>query len=289
MTDYLNSKKSRLVDSDGPMKIISILSGKGGVGKSIITYNLGVALSLENYRTLMIDADFLFGNLHLLANTTAELSLSNKYDNILRLDQAVIGLAPDLDLVVSLTDQNNNHDLDNTGLVDFIRRLRTIAANYDYILIDTPTGDIGIISSCASFSDHNLIVVNPELTAISDGYGLFKYLTKANKSSNHSLFVNRSNSGTDSEYIYEKFVLLADRFLGQAISSAGYLLEDEAVAESVRRQKSLFAIDGATGATEQIMKLSKYITDNKRRRLSDFVEDNPETINSEPELADIKE
>ena len=82
-------------------RIISILSGKGGVGKSVITYNLAAAAAHSGQRCLIIDCDWYFGNIHILANVIPGLNLADViYDESL-LSKAIIPINNRLRLLPS--------------------------------------------------------------------------------------------------------------------------------------------------------------------------------------------
>jgi MinD-like ATPase involved in chromosome partitioning or flagellar assembly len=138
-------------------------------------------------------------------------------------------------------------------------------------------------------ADMNLIIITPDITAIADGYGLFKYLLKSKKNISVALLVNRAEDGTDYEYIYQKFAVMTDRFLGKIPQAAGYLLDDKAIAESVRRQKSVFELSSASGSAEQFLNLCDFLTETGLEISVSTPFKREQSINSRAFLADIRE
>lgn len=273
--------------ADKQPNMVSFLSGKGGVGKSVICYNLGVVLSLQKQKTLIVDVDPNFGNQHLLANTILQSQLFDATDRDRPVQETIVKLNDYLHLI-SASDKKSTPS-DKKEITKFLERLKPVCQNYAFILIDTPTGDVETISRVVSVADMNLIIITPDITAIADGYGLFKYLLKSKKKRSVGLLVNLAESGIDFEYIYQKFAAMTDRFLGETPQPAGYLLENKAVAESTRRQKSVFELPTASDSAEQFLKLSEFLTGTESEIGFSGALKRKQSINSRALLADIRE
>jgi len=253
--------EKRINISEKPL-IISILSGKGGVGKSVITYNLATAAAGQGQRCLIIDCDWYFGNIHILANVLPRLNLADIVYNESQLPEALVSLDDRLHLLPSPASPISDKEPNRSDIEKFLRKGKTLFAAYDLILLDTPCSLLGLIDLCADISDLNLIIVNPELTSIADGYGLFKYLTVSGYKNPVYLLANQVKDGTEYEYIYRKFSALSERFLQKRPLDGGYVIDDERVIESVERQKSLFETAADSEVTEQFLKLCKLLTEN---------------------------
>ena len=253
--------QNRVNITDKP-RIISILSGKGGVGKSVIAYNLAAAAAHVGQRCLIIDCDWYFGNIHILANVIPDLNLSDVIYEENLLSKAILPIENRLHFIPSPASPTSDIKFSRPDIERFFKKSKILFTDYDLILIDTPSSLLELISSCAGVSDLNLITVNPELTSIADGYGLFKYLVISGYTNPIYLLVNRAKDGTEYEYVYRKFSALSERFLENWPLDGGYVIDDEHVIESVREQKSLFEIATDSALTEQFLKLCKLLTEN---------------------------
>ena len=174
-----------------PARTIVITSGKGGVGKTTATANLGMSMARLGYRVALIDADIGLRNLDLL------LGLENRIlytaidilDGQCRLDQALIRdkRLKNLSLLsISKSRQRYNVTRKNMeNLVESIGRL-----GYHFILIDCPAGiDVGFINAISSAKEA-LIITTPEITAIRDADRVAGLL-EANNVYDVKLLVNR--------------------------------------------------------------------------------------------------
>ncbi len=221
--------------STGP-RLVSILSGKGGVGKSVIAFNLAERLAHAGHETLVVDADTACGNLHILGNVNPRHGLAEFVDGSAGLADAVQSIADRLFLLPSVSDGSADSLSTADGAVQTVKRLRDEGRDFRFIIIDHSSGVSDTATLMAHGSDLNLLVLIPELTSISDCYGLFKYLLKANSSIDCSLLLNRVESGEEAEFIRAKFLAMAEMFLGRVPGYLGALHESTGIRQAVARQ-----------------------------------------------------
>jgi len=266
--------------------IVAFLSGKGGVGKSIISFNIAAEMAARGHRTLLVDGDWTFGNLHILGNAMPTAGLS-EFVGGLELASAVQHIAENLDLLASPAAIGAGGEPRPQDIHRLVQLLPAAAADYDLILLDTSSGRLDIINRATACADLSLIVINPELTSISNGYGLLKYVVRTSGNINTGVLVNRAQSGTDSEYIYQKFAVLAERFLRSIPHYAGYLLEHELVSQSVAEQKPLVRLNRKAPAAVQISTLCEFLTGEWKTGAKSEPSSRSVNLKSETVLADI--
>ncbi len=268
--------------------IVAFLSGKGGVGKSVVTYNVAAALSGMGKRVLLIDAVWDFGSQHLLANINPDRTLADIVDNQSGLDESAVVLRENFRLVASPSAQRSDTKFVPQNYRGFLKSLKEANLPYDLILLDTPSSHLEIIRDSVAVSDVNLMVINPELTSMANSYGLYKFLMQSVKGFNAHIFVNRVEFGKDSEYMYQKFAVLSERFLGQTPFYAGYLHDNREITDSIMRQKAVVDIAPESETAAQILNLCKFLT-KEMAALTDNRMNAPEPkINSRTNIAEIK-
>jgi len=276
-------------DSAGGPGIVSFISGKGGVGKSILAFNTGAVLASQGRRTLIVDCDYSFGNIHILGNVIPEMTLTDVIRDKNNFDRATVALSDNYSLLASPAAAGSYHELDNLRFRRFMGQLKSLAAGYDYVILDTTSGHLEIIKLAASHSETNLIIINPELTSIADGYGLFKFLIGSKFDFSAHIFLNNIEGESEYEFFYQKFAVMAGKFLGHVPLSAGYLFSDRHVIESVSKQSSLVEIFPDSPAVSQLTSLCKIITANSISGGGVKTIRSEDNINSSKALADIKE
>jgi septum site-determining protein MinD len=171
-------------------RIIVITSGKGGVGKTTCTANLGTALAKIGRSVALMDADFGLRNLDLL------LGLENRvvYTALevlagqCRLEQALVRDKRQRDLVLLPAAQNRNKD---SVTPEQMKQLAyALTKKYDYVLIDCPAGiEMGFQNAIAA-ADEAIIVTTPEISAVRDADRVIGLL-EANRVKNVRLIINR--------------------------------------------------------------------------------------------------
>ncbi len=224
-------------------RVISVLSGKGGVGKSVISYNLADRLGARGDRVLLVDADFSSGNLHILANVRCDVGVRQFAAGELSLAEAVTPVSEQIDLLASSWSGSVVDDFGVMPTAQLVRIIREQSGGYHHVIIDHGSGISKAATVMAHASDINLLVIVPELTSIADAYGLYKYLVETNKSIDCRLVVNRCQSDEEADYIDRKFRALAERFLRQSPSMLGFLPEADQVRAALARQVPIFRID----------------------------------------------
>jgi flagellar biosynthesis protein FlhG len=255
----MNRLQFRRSGSAAP-EVVSILSGKGGVGKSLVSFNLAFALAASGHRVLLVDADFSSGNLHILANARCEAGVRQYVSGDLGLSQAIVSLSDSIDLLGASYSGAIVDQFDITTTAHLIADLRRDGEQYDYILLDHASGISNAATVLAHGSNVCLLVLVPELTSIADAYGLYKYLIETNASLDCRLVVNRCQHVDEPGYIREKFTTLTDRFLGQAPGYLGHLEETPLVRRALALQRPLLQVDPEHHIVQQLTRLTERLT-----------------------------
>lgn len=212
-------------------KIICIVSGKGGTGKTTVTANLAVSLALLNKETLVIDADLGLRNMD-LALGMQDLVV---YD-VLDVSE---GICKSREAVIDSPDIPNLHFMpasqfkeENTITPEGMKIVADkVSEKYDFILIDCPAGLGEIVKAVASVSDMALVVVNPDPFSIRDADRVADLIAKYGvKESN--LVINRFRV----EMVQKKVMMKLSEIIEEvAIELIGAIPEDEAILLSVIR------------------------------------------------------
>lgn len=275
-------------DNSTTARFISVLSGKGGVGKSIVAMNLADLLTRAGHRTLLVDADFSTGDLHILANRTNQFGVAHLLSGELSLREATSGATNSFDLLAASyhPDLTDHRSVEATALL--MERLRAQSQDYAFVILDHGSGVSDQAAVMAHGSDINLLVLLPELTSIADAFGLCKHLLNANRSIDCRFVVNRVLSAEEADYIRQKFTAVTDRFLGQAPEYLGAIPEDLSVRTAIAAQVALAQAvpeAPATTALSQIVNelVGRLAVHGRSTRLSSTM-----TVNETTATADIR-
>ena len=147
---------------------ILICSGKGGVGKTTLTANLGVALAKLGEATVVLDADFGLRNLDLLLGLENRIvyTAQDVLAETCRLDQALVRHKQEPNL--SLLPAGNPRMLEWLTPEDMKRIVGLLAERFDYVLIDCPAGIEAGFRNAAAASREAIVITTPEVSAVRD-------------------------------------------------------------------------------------------------------------------------
>jgi septum site-determining protein MinD len=214
-----------------PAQVITITSGKGGVGKTTAVANLAVALASEGARVVCIDGDIGLRNLDVI------LGLENRivYDIVdviegrCRLRQAMIRdkKLPELYLIPAAQTRDKNA----VSPSDMNRLIKDLRNDFDFVLIDSPAGIERGFKNAIAAADRVLVVTNPEISAVRDADRVIGIL-EAEEKGPGALIINRLNPAL----VKNKDMLSADDVLDLlAVELIGIVPEDENVIISSNR------------------------------------------------------
>jgi septum site-determining protein MinD len=214
-----------------PGRIITITSGKGGVGKTTATANIGVALARRGQRVACLDADIGLRNLDVVMGLENRIvyDLVDVVEGRARLRQALIKdkRLPELQLLPAAQTREKSavSEKQMIKLCDELRR------EFDFVLIDSPAGiELGFKNSIAP-ADEVLIVVTPEVSAVRDADRVIG-LTEASEKPSPKLIINRLRPAMVKR---GEMMDTADVLEVLAIELIGIVPEDEMIITSTNR------------------------------------------------------
>ena len=172
---------------------IAVISGKGGVGKTVITANLAAMLSISGRRVLVVDADLGLANLDILLGVSPEGTLLDALHGTHTLEQILVHTDQGFDLLPAGSGLPEGAALTQI-LSDGIKPiLRSLEQRYDFVLFDAGAGVGDVVLLFAGLSDEILLVATPEPTSLMDSYAAIKILNQLHGRSEFLFVVNQAD------------------------------------------------------------------------------------------------
>ncbi|MCL2009072.1 MAG: MinD/ParA family protein [Synergistaceae bacterium] len=231
--------------SFGNLKTLTVLSGKGGVGKSNISINLACAMAEQDKKIVLLDADLGLANLDMLCGITAKYNLSHLIDGSKRLEDVLVSLENNIWMLPGGSGIKELADLDEGQLVELIDNVGFLEDRADVLLVDTGGGIHKSVLSFASAADTVVLVTTPEPTAIRDAYGILKALKNSGESREKKdivFVVNMANSEREGQEVANRLKTAASQFLELPVSYIGCILKDSFVEQAVRVRKPFYRL-----------------------------------------------
>ncbi len=217
-------------------KIISIVSGKGGTGKTFFSINFAYQLAKRDYRVLLVDLDFNLANIHLFLDETPENTIFDFMLNRATIDDTIVNYSKNLDVIYGDSGSLSITNVTEEQILSFLRKIISLKDRYDYIIFDNSAGVSPNIFTILSASGKLIIVANPEPIAVIDAYVVFKIMKKNKIKTESYVLLNKSEDKLDGQTAYENLAKASEKFLKVKPSYLGYIHFDKIVDESIRAQ-----------------------------------------------------
>lgn len=227
-----NEKQQR----PGSVKVITVASGKGGVGKTSISVNLAIALSMLGQRILVVDADFGLANVDVMLGVSARYNLGHLLRGEKNLYEIIQEGYAGVRFISGGSGVYELLEMDEFQLKIIMHNLLRLRNPADIILFDAGAGINENVIQLMLASSEIVVVATPEPTAILDAYALVKTISKRDGTRNIRLIMNKSENKREAEIAIEGFCEVVKKHLGVKIESLGYVLYDHDVVNSIKRQ-----------------------------------------------------
>lgn len=223
-------------DNYNKPKILTITSGKGGVGKSNIVVNLAITLQKMGKKVLIFDADIGMGNDDVLMGFLPKYNVFDIIFNKKEIDEVLITGPFGIKLLPAGSGINKIEELTEEEREIFLKKLEAID-NVDYILMDTGAGINRSVLAFVACAEELVVVTTPEPTSLTDAYSLLKAVNHFKLKTTAKLIVNRTMDYKEGQATYDKFNKAVKKFLKMDLDFLGIVSDDKKVTQSVRNQK----------------------------------------------------
>lgn len=219
-------------------RIITVTSGKGGVGKTNIAVNLAIAYAQTGKKVILIDADLGLANVNVILNMVPQFNLYHVITKQKKMSEIILPTEFGIKIIAGANGFSRIANLNEEDRMNFIHELETLSSA-DIIIIDTSAGISNNVLGFVEAADEVLIVTTPEPTAITDAYGMIKIIATETDSLklNLKLVVNRVHSSAEGRKISDRMTTIVGQFLNCKVEYMGFIYDDPVVSQSVVRQK----------------------------------------------------
>jgi len=239
-------------------EIIAVSSGKGGVGKTTLTVNLGIALAKQGKKICLFDADTNLANINILLRESPQYTLQHVLSGEKKLNDIIIhsnGICfiPGASGVVDFS------NLQQEAQVYLLNALAELEKNYDVILVDTSAGIHSNVLNFIESAHQSIIVITPEPTSLTDAFSLLRLLRKAKYQKRINVVVNQTHSEFDARKIFKRFSAAVIKYIGYHPAYMGFVNRDELVSAAVCSQVPISIFQPKANASQCFDRLAKHL------------------------------
>jgi len=252
------SKKVVRPECMNEVRVISVTSGKGGVGKTNVVANLALALCRLGKRVLILDADLGLGNMDVLLGLNPRYTIQHVLSGEKRLDEIIVNVPAGFHLLPAASGIQELTELSQAQRIFLLDELDSLQNFFDVLLIDTGAGISSNVMYFNFAAMEKIVIVTNEPASLTDAYALIKVLSKKYHQKKFRILINLATSKQEAEQIYRHLCLVVDRFLGSlSLDYLGWIPYDENVPKAVRRQQAVLDLFPLSKASKKFMEVAE--------------------------------
>jgi flagellar biosynthesis protein FlhG len=236
--------------------IVSITSGKGGVGKTFVSVNLAATLARRGQKVLVVDCDLGLANIDIMLGMTPQHTLQDVIFGKLELKDVIIPTKGGFDLIPSSSGVREMAQLLFEN-IELIKAMILSLTDYDVILLDTGAGISELVLQFNLLASRNLVVINRELTCLTDAYSMIKVMFQVFGRDAFSIVVNSVSDGKEANRLFSHLDSIGKKFLGFSLQNSGYIVADNAVPKSILRQELIVLTEPSSRIAQNFGRISE--------------------------------
>lgn len=221
-------------------RVITVTSGKGGVGKSNTAINLAVQLKKEGKKVIILDADFGLANIEIMFGAVPKYNLGDLINKGKSIREIITWGPMEVGFISGGSGISGLANVDKNSLKYVIQNLSELDEIADVIIIDTGAGIADAVMEFLIASGEILLVTTPEPTSITDSYSVIKALHMhpyfSKDESKVKVITNRVEKEADGIALFQKFNNVVEKYLDVPITYLGAVPQDTQLVQAVMQQ-----------------------------------------------------
>lgn len=253
--------KMQTKEKKSQARIITVTSGKGGVGKSSVSINLALEFKKQGKNVIIFDADFGLANIEVMFGAIPKYNLADLIFKGKELKDIIVNGPMDIGFISGGSGINGLSNMTKDQVLYLIYKLGELETLADVIIIDTGAGISDSVLEFVMSSAEVLLVATPEPTSITDSYALLKALNSrqgySRENTTIKVVANRVQNQDDGENLYNKLNVVVSKFLDVNLEYLGMIPIDNNMSKAVMQQKPISMAYPNSVASKAFEKLSE--------------------------------
>ncbi|MGD0959023.1 MAG: MinD/ParA family protein [Methylomonas sp.] len=242
-----------------PVRVLAVTSGKGGVGKTNLSVNLGVAFAKAGRQTAILDADMGLANVDILLGIFPKFNLSHVLTGEKSLKEIMMTGPAGLRIIPASSGIQRMTELNNAEQAGLIRAFSEMDNELDILIVDTAAGISASVVNFARACQEIVVVVCDEPTSLADAYAYIKLLNRDFNLNNFHIITNMVQSAEHGENLFNKLCKVTDRYLDVSLQFVGAVPQDEFLKKAVQKQQPVVEAFPQSKSALAIKNLAKKI------------------------------
>lgn len=262
-------KKQEIESESRSARVITVTSGKGGVGKTSVSINLAIQLKRLGKKVIVLDADFGLANIEIMLGIRPQYNLADLMFRGKEIQDIITYGPEDIGFISGGSGINEMANLTRDQVFRLIQKMYELDQYADVIIVDTGAGIGDSVMEFVAASAEVILVATPEPTSITDAYALLKMLNRNSSYKKGKTMVkmvaNQVRRNRDADELFDKLGMVVNKFLNIDIEYLGSVPYDDNMQKAVMRQKPLSMAAPNAAAARSIEKIARLLEDQEER------------------------
>jgi flagellar biosynthesis protein FlhG len=220
-------------------RVISVTSGKGGVGKSTVVTNLAVTFAARGKKVAIFDADLGLANVHILMGVKPRFNLSHLIQDGFALEDIIVEGPLGIKIISGGQGVRELANLNDEQRRILLRQIDNLEKTVDILLVDTGAGISENVLRFATFADEIIVVATPNIASNADAFSIIKIMLEIEPNSKIGLVSNDVENMYEAKNIFNKINFVTQKHLNYSLGDLGYIVKDEKLIAANQIRKPL--------------------------------------------------
>ncbi len=239
------------------MKTVAVASGKGGVGKTTLVANLGVALASAGERVVLFDADLGLANLDVVLGIKSETNLQHVLEDLSPMPDCATQGPGGVRAITGGSGISAMLRLSRKRLTELLAKTSELESSTDLLIYDCASGADPRVMTFLTAADQVILVTTCDPASIVDCYSTAKVLFRYRRDAQVDIVVNQAPSEAMAQRAFDTVASAAKEFLRKPVSYLGSVALDKAAAEHGRRRQPFVLADPSLKASRDVVRLAE--------------------------------
>ncbi|AXK71201.1 MinD/ParA family protein [Lysobacter sp. TY2-98] len=226
-------------DPAGPVRVIAVASGKGGVGKTSVSVNLAMSLQNSGQRVLLLDTDLGLANVDVMLGLSPRFTLSDVFAGRCELADTLIEGPNGLLVVPAASGKRHMTELTPAQHIGLVHAFSQLDMPIDVMVVDNAAGIADSVLTFCQAAQDVVVVVCDEPASVTDAYALIKVLSRERGVTRVQVLANQVGHPSEGRQLYDKLERVTSKFLDVTMNYLGAIPRDEWLRRAIQRQEAV--------------------------------------------------
>ncbi|MCL2425529.1 MAG: MinD/ParA family protein [Oscillospiraceae bacterium] len=250
------------------IRVISVASGKTGVGKSSISVNLAIAMSRLGARVLVLDADFGLADVDAMLGVTTRYDLSHFLRGERKINDIIQFGHEGVRFISGGSGVSELLNMSEAQLSELLTKIVNVDEPIDVIIMDAGAGVGNITMQMLLASSETIVVTTSEPTSVLDAYALVKTIVKHGASHSLHLLVNKCENKKDAQNVQTGLAAVCGKHLGKNINLLGLISYNHNVTKAIKHQVPIVVSEPSGETANEIDEIARQLLNMPKEKAS---------------------